>query len=612
MARSRPARFSGGTGGTGIPLGPRQNQFGTNATASRSAAEALRDTYATANPAWLAQYNGNRAFYIRLVWTGGAHVFQRRNVAGDGWEDVANVVPGHTGPGPTTAQLTAAVRPFARTATSDADSRRLIAEAIDAEIGNQGWRTRLSGQDLVDVMDAAIGSNEWRMFRTPGEVKAAYESNTDTNALTDALLAQIQSVADPRRLVGLLQWDLDPKIIDGGEATDFLRTFRIEFSLPYLPLTDYYYEVYIGGQLAHSRRQWSTVAHLDVAVGNTLAGTIAGAVTGEKHAEVELRFYSGAATSVAVAVTSRPILIVEADASDGSSSSGDGVTEARARDIALAATATQAHAGDPSRWPRNKLTIPDATTEDPGQVEKATDDEMSAGTVDKFPDAFEVRAFVEQAILDIPEAPLLSISPRRMKKGEAVEIRFQFSANRFPASATHVEPFLFGQSIGNRTAITQLMRDEGLIDLSRTWPANNDAVLLASYGYTSSGVSLAFYGQATGGTSIESHATGITVEREPRVLQAAVNGANNAGVTSITLPSNYTDWDHLEVGMWNGTDIVENTLPTALIAAQASGQNFLTGRDRTGAGNTRLEWNATNRTLTRNDDNRIIYAALKP
>ena len=91
-----PAGGSGGGGG-GVTLGPAQNEFGDITTANKAAAEALRNTYATANATWLAQYNGDRAFIIRLVWTGNAQAFQRRNAAGSAWEDVTSVAPGTAG-----------------------------------------------------------------------------------------------------------------------------------------------------------------------------------------------------------------------------------------------------------------------------------------------------------------------------------------------------------------------------------------------------------------------------------------------------------------------------------------------------------------------------------
>ena len=94
--------FEGGGSAVGSQLGPEQNIFGIGTTvttapgytADKAAAETLRDAYATANAAWLALYTGDRSFYIRLIWTGNATAFQRRDAAGTGWEDVSRIVPG--------------------------------------------------------------------------------------------------------------------------------------------------------------------------------------------------------------------------------------------------------------------------------------------------------------------------------------------------------------------------------------------------------------------------------------------------------------------------------------------------------------------------------------
>ena len=146
-------------GGGGFTLGPAQNTFGSATTvttapgyaADQAAAETLRDAYATANAAWLALYTGDRSSYIRLIWTGNATAFQRRNAAGTGWEDVTRIVPGTTGPvGPAGAT---------RTATQ-------IAALLDAFIGNALWRSRLSGSDLLDAVDLAVGSTVWRTAHT--------------------------------------------------------------------------------------------------------------------------------------------------------------------------------------------------------------------------------------------------------------------------------------------------------------------------------------------------------------------------------------------------------------------------------------------------------------
>ena len=89
-----PAGSGSGSGVLG--LGPAQNTFGVAATADRAAAEALRDAYQGNNAAWLALYNDNRSLWIRLVWADGT-VEQRRNAAGDAWEDVSHVIRGRAG-----------------------------------------------------------------------------------------------------------------------------------------------------------------------------------------------------------------------------------------------------------------------------------------------------------------------------------------------------------------------------------------------------------------------------------------------------------------------------------------------------------------------------------
>ena len=84
-------------GGGGRTLGPMQNTFGDSSTTDRSTAEGLRDAYAAANSDWLARYDGNHSFLILLQWTGDNEVVQRRNVAGDDWDDVVDVIKGQKG-----------------------------------------------------------------------------------------------------------------------------------------------------------------------------------------------------------------------------------------------------------------------------------------------------------------------------------------------------------------------------------------------------------------------------------------------------------------------------------------------------------------------------------
>ena len=80
--RQNGGKGVGGSGG-GFALGPEQNEF-ADATA--------RNSYATANAAWLALYNADRANWIEV----GVDI-QRRNAAGNAWEDVSGIIRGSEG-----------------------------------------------------------------------------------------------------------------------------------------------------------------------------------------------------------------------------------------------------------------------------------------------------------------------------------------------------------------------------------------------------------------------------------------------------------------------------------------------------------------------------------
>ena len=87
----------GGRRGAGFALGPATNTFGTTA-GTIAAARTARDTYATANADWLAQYDANGALMIRLLHTGtpGA-TFEVRAVSV--WVDITAAIEGPGGPG---------------------------------------------------------------------------------------------------------------------------------------------------------------------------------------------------------------------------------------------------------------------------------------------------------------------------------------------------------------------------------------------------------------------------------------------------------------------------------------------------------------------------------
>ena len=156
------------------------------------------------------------------------------------------------------------------------------------------------------------------------------------NVYTDEDKALVESVANPIRIIGLLQWDINPAIISGRTADDFETTFRAQFETPYIPLTDYYFEVWAvdsvgAGQILHARTQWAQITHLDIAIDALEAGNIASNLgAADDHIEIELRFYKDAVTLATAAVTARRVLIIEEDGS----SSGDGVTATQAKAIA--------------------------------------------------------------------------------------------------------------------------------------------------------------------------------------------------------------------------------------------------------------------------------------
>lgn len=91
MPVSGPGGPGGGSGGS-LNLGPATNTFNG---ADRSAAEAARNAYATANAAWLAQYDAEPTYTIILTY-GTTTVYQSRR--GNAWADVTGLIRGPGGP----------------------------------------------------------------------------------------------------------------------------------------------------------------------------------------------------------------------------------------------------------------------------------------------------------------------------------------------------------------------------------------------------------------------------------------------------------------------------------------------------------------------------------
>ena len=84
-----------GGGAGGLTLGPPTNEF---SGANRAAAETARDTYATNNAAWLAQYDAEPTYTISLYWPATnptSTIYQSRRASA--WADVTGLIRGPMG-----------------------------------------------------------------------------------------------------------------------------------------------------------------------------------------------------------------------------------------------------------------------------------------------------------------------------------------------------------------------------------------------------------------------------------------------------------------------------------------------------------------------------------
>ena len=128
---------SRGGGGSGFSLGPEQNEFAT---------DAARNTYATANAAWLALYNADRSFWIQVGGVAGA--IQRRNAAGNAWETVTGLIRGPAG-GPGAAGGGAIESLGTFTSSASRPALQAIETGIDLDASAEWMGYRLGGVGFV-------------------------------------------------------------------------------------------------------------------------------------------------------------------------------------------------------------------------------------------------------------------------------------------------------------------------------------------------------------------------------------------------------------------------------------------------------------------------------
>ena len=141
-------RIGGAGGGAGFALGPAENTFNA---ATQAAGIVALGVYATANAAWLAQYDANASLMIRVTWPviPANEAYYAR--AASAWVNVTPVIVGPIGPKGDQGPV--------QTGTE-------IGLALDTLIGDALWRSRLSGVDLVAAVDKAVASTVWRTGHT--------------------------------------------------------------------------------------------------------------------------------------------------------------------------------------------------------------------------------------------------------------------------------------------------------------------------------------------------------------------------------------------------------------------------------------------------------------
>ena len=169
---------------SGQNLGPETNEFSGD---TRADAEAARDTYATANPTWLAQYDADDTLNIRLTWSSGAlRVYQNRE--SNAWVDNGEVEA--TAAAVTT--LSAAVTQNTTDIAANTDS----ITALTTTVGGKADASALTAlQTEVDANEAAITANSTSITRLDAAV-TEFELGEEQNVFVGADRAAAETARD--------------------------------------------------------------------------------------------------------------------------------------------------------------------------------------------------------------------------------------------------------------------------------------------------------------------------------------------------------------------------------------------------------------------------------
>ena len=590
---------SGEGGGSAISLGAEQNTFGSDVTessdsaytANKAAAAAKRDTYAGANAAWLAEYDADRSSLIRLVWTGGAQAFQRRNVAGDGWEDVTNVAPGvkgDDGEGTTKPEIEAVVR------TIFTDDLETKLDGIEAQA-----QKNLTGNKLVGEIDKATGDSDWR---EGGGDSLVDQSDIDTsivlhNADDDAHTEIQERIANYPTLTMFVS----PAHIDKNNIPN---RFIIELRYPL--------DRYTGNNLARANATQYQVSF----------GTVQNAFTKNFQANSVGRL------GIAVPVTEAMRDVIEAAAvgtdiivgvsllnSDGVQVTlADGQNDLRSR-VSLSLEVIESSAGEDEAARKgvesnlagikeNVTSIQNLQAQIRSIERHGTPDNFRIvpGAVDTFDDL--ARTYRAQ-VLDPTEIPsnvdklavMVGNHGGDLSAGSIVDTHDNWDrSSPFSFTITAAQRDFFDGIITNRSQV-----EIRFLMLPDTYelPAQAGRVSLSEIVETF--LATIYVGAVRAGV--------------PNTLQAAVDGGDTAGVTQLVLPENYSDWTDLSLGLWENEQdrIAFSMVSTELLKAQTAPRTIHLRGNVAGSLDKLMActWTPATRTVTLLRSDRIIYAQLR-
>ena len=191
-----PRPLGSGGGGGGLTLGPATNTF---TAATQTAAETLRDNYASANADWLAQYDAEPTFTIAVSWpaTPTNTIYQSRRESA--WADVTGLVRGPQGEVGSQARFdllcyaNAATAPATPTGGSYVLATGVLtvptgttAAPVEPPTNQFSWVSRATINPLVD---SGTVTPTWSAFTTDVESSLAVRAETAETAAETAQTA---------------------------------------------------------------------------------------------------------------------------------------------------------------------------------------------------------------------------------------------------------------------------------------------------------------------------------------------------------------------------------------------------------------------------------------